>query len=163
MTENVEQVETEQPEPATETEASHTQNLVGIKGWLLLPAIGFILGPIVGAISLINALGVYPAVVKTKYAGVFTLELLVIAGLLVFMIYVAILFFKKNRSAPSTIITLMVVNLVSALLLLVIELNAGADAFAAQSGKQVIRSIISAAIWIPYFRMSKRVKATFVN
>ena len=155
MTENVEQLES-----SVETV---DQKLVGIGGWLILPAIGFVLGPIIGVIGLIAALGMYSDVASASYGGIYTLEIIVIVGLLGFMVYAATLFFRKKTNAPGTIITLFIVSVVASGVLLVVELGAGAEVFAVETGKQLIQEIISAAIWIPYFRVSKRVKATFVN
>ena len=137
--------------------------LVGIRGWLVLPAIGFVLGPIVGVVMLVVALGLYSDVAAAGHGGLYARELLVEVGLLAFLIYAATRFFGKKRNAPSTIIALLTASLVSSGLLLVIELSEGPKVFAIESGKQLVRSVISAAIWIPYFRVSKRVKATFVN
>ena len=109
------------------------------------------------------ALGLYSDVSSAGYGGIYALELLVELGLLVFLIYAATRFFGKKRNAPSTIIALLITSLVSSGLLLVIELGAGAEEFAIENGKQLARSVIGAVIWIPYFRVSKRVKATFVN
>jgi uncharacterized membrane-anchored protein len=139
------------------------QKYVGIGGWLILPAIGFVLGPIIGVIGLIASLGMYSDVARAGYGGIYTIEIIVIIGLLCFLLYAATLFFKKKSNAPSTIITLLIVSLVSSCVLLVIELSAGAEPFAIETGKQLVREIIGAAIWIPFFRVSKRVKATFVN
>jgi len=108
-------------------------------------------------------LRMYSDVARAGYGGIYTLELLVIIGILVFTLYAAYLFFKKKSNAPKTIITLLIVGIVSSCVLLVIELGAGADPFAIETGKQLVKEIIGAAIWIPYFRVSKRVKATFVN
>ena len=155
MTENVEQLESN-----VETV---DQKLVGISGWLILPAIGFVLGPIIGVIGLVVALGMYSDVARAGYGGIYTLEILVIVGLLGFTLYAATLFFRKKSNAPGTIIMLLIVSLVASGVLLVIELSAGAEVFAVETGKQLVRDVIGAAIWIPYFRVSKRVKATFVN
>ena len=139
------------------------EKFAGIGGWLVLPAIGLFLGPIVGGMGLIAAFGIYADVATDGYGGIYTLELLVSAGLLLFWIYSAILFFRKHSNAPNTIISLFVVSLASSCILLIIELGAGAEVFAVETGKQLVKEIIAAAIWIPYFRRSKRVKATFVN
>jgi hypothetical protein len=137
--------------------------LVGIGGWLILPAIGFVLGPIVGVVSLIAAFALFSDVANAGYGGIYTLELLVEVGLLIFLVYAATRFFGKKSNAPSTIIALLITTLVASGLLIMIELGAGAEQFAIESGKQLVRGIIGAAIWIPYFRVSKRVKTTFVK
>lgn len=139
------------------------QKCVGIGGWLILPAIGLVLGPIISVIALIASLGIYSDVVRAGYGGIYIFELLVTIGLLGFMLYAATLFFKKKNKAPSIIITLLILSLVSSCALLAIELGVGAESFAIENGKQLVREIIGAAIWIPYFRSSVRVKATFVN
>jgi hypothetical protein len=142
---------------------SANQKYVGIGGWLILPAIGLVLGLIVGVLGLLACFGMYSDIAKAGYGGIYMLEILVIIGLIGFTLYAAILFFKKKNNAPNAIITLLILSLVSSVVLLIIELGAGAEPFAIETGKQLVREIISAAIWIPYFRTSERVKATFVN
>jgi len=127
----------------------------GIGGWLFLPAIGFVLGPIVGVIGLIASLGMYSNVAKAGYGGIYTLELLATIVLLGFMLYAATLFFQKKSNAPRTIITFIIVSILLSCVLLVIELVAGAKPFAEENGIHSVRGIIGAAIWIPYFRVSK--------
>lgn len=154
---------TEKIEQSISNVGTVDEKLVGIEGWLVLPAIGFVLGPVIGIIALIAAIGMYSGVARAGYGGIYALELIVIVGILGFMIYAATLFFRKKSNAPRTIITLLVVSLIASGALLLIELGAGAEIFAVETGKQLVRDIISAAIWIPYFRVSKRVKATFVH
>jgi uncharacterized membrane-anchored protein len=138
-------------------------SLVGIGGWLVLPAIGLILSPIIGVVGLIVSIGLYPEVEAAGYGKIFALELAVAAAFLIFTIYAAIRFFGKKRNAPTVIIAMIVASLVADVLLLMIELSMDAQDFAAESAKELARSIFRAAIWIPYFKVSKRVKATFVN
>jgi hypothetical protein len=137
--------------------------LVGIQGWLILPAIGFVLGPIIGVVALVAAVALFSDVERAGYGGIYLLELIVHVGLVGFLLYAATRFFRKKADAPSVIITLLLVSLGASAVLLVIELSAGAEVFATETGKQLARDIVSAAIWIPYFRVSRRVKATFVN
>lgn len=137
--------------------------LAGIGGWLILPAIGFVIGPIIMIVSLVVIVGMYADVAAVGFGGVLLLELIVNLGLLAFQLYTATRFFGKKRNAPSTVIALLIASLVVQAALLAIELSAGAEPFAAENGKQLVRNGIGAAIWIPYFRTSKRVKATFVH
>ncbi len=148
--------------PHTDTEAADP-NLSGIGGWLILPAIGFVAGPILGVLLLMASLGMYPDVARNGYGNLYLLEIVVSIGLLGFWIYASVLFFRKKRSAPGTFIAFLVVSLAASCILLAIELGAEAEVFAIETGKQLIRDSVGAAIWIPYFRVSKRVKATFVH
>jgi hypothetical protein len=130
--------------------------LVGIRGWLVVPAIWIglnsILGGVLFSISLVNNFNVTISV-----------EYIVVLGLWVLLLYIAILFFGKNSKAPFIIIIFLIANIAGSLLLLAIEWGTGADMSASENRAQLVRDIIIAAVWIPYFRSSKRVKATFIN
>lgn len=49
--------------------------LVGIRGWLILPAIGLVWGSVVGISALSGAGGMYPDVARAGHGGVYALEL----------------------------------------------------------------------------------------
>jgi hypothetical protein len=150
--------------PELERPSSTTdQSLAGIGGWLILPAIGLILGIILGVLMLGVSLGHSQEFEAEGLGGLFKIEILAQLGLTVFMIWVAMRFFAKKRDAPTLFIVLMVTNLVLNVVLLALEVSAGAEGLAEESLRQLIRAGIGAAIWIPYFRVSKRVQATFVN
>lgn len=129
--------------------------LKGIGGWLILPAIGLVFGIIIGTIEFFT--------LPAYYDGLYKLELIVYLALLALTIYAAIKFFGKKKNAPKIMIILYSVSLVASLFLFGVELSVGADEFAVETGKQLVRDIATAVIWIPYFSISKRVKATFVN
>lgn len=137
--------------------------LVGIGGWLVLPALGLILGPIVSVVLLVMAMLEYPAVQAAGFGGLFALELVVDAALIIFMLYAATRFFGKRSDAPAVMIALYVAVPVVLAIMLAVESSQDATLFAEQSVQQLVRSIFTALIWVPYFCVSKRVKATFVN
>lgn len=150
-------------QPAETSVPAEDPQLVGIGGWLILPAIGLILGPVMAAGSIISSLTLFSDVADTGHGDLFTLEILVQLGLLIFLIYTAVRFFGRRRNAPSVIIALLIVTVAVSAILLVVELAVGAESFAVESGKALLRGIVGAAIWIPFFKVSKRVKATFVH
>ena len=137
--------------------------LVGIGGWLVLPAIGLILAPIIEVVSLIIAIGLFEDVSDAGYGGIFLFNIIVEFGLLILIVYAAICFFGKKAITPTVMITLYVVQVIASGVCLVLALMAEAESFAIEDGKALFRGLIGAAIWIPYFSVSKRVKATFVN
>jgi hypothetical protein len=152
--------------PSEQTQAkaaSVDPKLCGIGGWLIFPAIGLVLTPILSVLGLIASLALFSQVADAGYGGIYTLEIFVQVGLLIFVLYAAGRFFGKRANAPSTMITLFITIIVTHLVLLIIEVNAEAEAFAIESVKALARGTIGACIWIPYFRISRRVKATFVN
>jgi hypothetical protein len=153
----------EASEGAAPTSSTVDPKLVGIRGWLILPAIGFVLGPIISVVPLIAAVALFSDVQSAGEGGIYGLELAVQVGILAFLLYAATRFFGKKANGPSLIITLLLVSLGASVVLLVIELGTGAEESAMTTSKQLVRAVVGAAIWIPYFRVSKRVKATFVN
>ena len=70
---------------------------------------------------------------------------------------VAIVFFAKSRHLPMFMIILLLANVLMAF----IDDRALRDFFGAGNVLPIIGAAIVAAIWIPYFCYSKRVKATF--
>jgi len=148
------------PEPGAE---GVDPKLVGIGGWLVLPAIGLVLGPLVGLIGLLVLLGLFPELSAAGHGGVLTAEILAGLVLVLLQVYAATRFFGKKRNLPTVMTVLYVGTVVAAGVLLVIELAAGAQEFATESGKQLVRAVVAAAVWVPYFHLSKRVQATFVR
>src|SRR3982751_5582362 len=113
--------------------------LAGIGGWLVLPAIGMVLGPVVGAVALVVSLLMFADVKAAGYGAVYALELVWEAGFLVLVLHAATRFFGSNRDRPSVIIRLLVVMLAGNALLLAAAGIAGAPVFVTEHAKQLGR------------------------
>lgn len=146
----------------------------GIGGWLVLPAIGFIIGIPKTTWELSRDLGpifqttTVDAFLNPEFPVGLKLYLVaVLAGtavLYVSMIVAAFLFFKKKRSAPGFIINFQYFSV--GFLALIAFWGTSIPDLGEEPYAQIGTAIgmaISAAIWIPYFMRSKRVKNTFVN
>jgi hypothetical protein len=158
-----EQIEQEEPSVQAKDE-----KLVGIRGWLILPAIGFVLGTLIRVSTLIVDIGAYSTgmysdVARAGIDEIYTLEFIISLSLTGLLIYATILFLKKKKNAPKVIIALHIASIVALYVFLVFELDIEAKMFAVEIVIQLVNSVIAAVIWIPYFVVSKRVKATFVN
>ncbi len=148
-----------------------------IGGWLILVAIGLILTPI--RLLVVVAKDLLPVFSGDTWSRLTTpgteayhplwapLLLFEIIGnglFFLFPIIAAIFFFQKRTFAPKLIIVLLLSNLVFVAI----------DYFAADlipfvasqddtgSLMELVRVFIASSIWVPYFLVSKRVKATFV-
>ncbi len=146
------------------------QHLNGIRGWLILPAIGAVLTPILLISTIISDLGMpneydwvislYPALGRMNTVELFgSILLLILSGILLFG------FFGKLRFAPRLYIWTNVISIVLRIITLLVGASLWAEipGLAMEALPSAIGSIIAGVIWICYFSRSERVKATFVN
>ncbi len=131
-------------------------------GWLVLPAIGLVLGGILSVVGICVSLGL-ASQLPSRYQGILALNVLFDVGLTAFLIYAAVRFFGRRRNAPATMIAFMVTGIVVNGLLLAVNIGADAEPFAIECGKALAKGIVGAIIWVPYFLVLKRVKRTFVR
>jgi hypothetical protein len=143
--------------------SAEKQESLAIGGWLVLPAIGLILGPIINIVNIVIYTGLIEYVINVGFPGNLTINFLAEVGMLVFLIYAATRFFGKKANTPTVMIALLIFQLVVSGVSLAIHLYAEAEIFVDDSIEFFLRGLISAGIWIPYFIVSKRVKETFVN
>lgn len=151
----------------------------GISGWLVLPALGLVIAPfrmgfqfyrdMLPALTLEtwNSLTNSSSAVYHPLLGpLIVFEVTVSLALFVYTLWLLWLFFNKSQRVPRLFIIWFVLLAATQIidLLLVNQIPAAANQPTdLESIKDVTRSIISAAIWIPYFMISKRVKNTFIE
>jgi hypothetical protein len=141
-----------------------TDKYRALGGWLILPAIGLVISPILNGLAVVGDIAALKNVPNGLKMFVIV-EIITILALIVWNIWAAILFFGKKASAPRAMIILfsagILVNLIGWLM---VEgfMNANGEA-RVQALVGVFRSVIIGGIWIWYFSVSKRVKGTFVN
>jgi hypothetical protein len=157
---------------------SREKNLEGIRGWLILIAIGIISAPIKMVLLLMTnfpqifSTGAWEALTtqgseaySPLWAPIIIGELLINSGLILGCLYMAYIFFTKRRNFPKWFIGIVLVNFVFII----------ADAYAISMVlpnehvfdhdiiKALRHSVMMIIIWCPYMLDSKRVKATFIN
>lgn len=142
----------------------NTQVKSGIGGWLILPAIGLTLVPLISVVHLIR---IVARGLQIVWVGQL-FDLLGKLALFVFVCFVAYSFFKKKRAAPNNIIYYMITAVIFGAIRFVWALAFGVPDLGMVilwllRDTYILGFGIASAIWIPYFRMSKRVKATFIN
>jgi hypothetical protein len=151
----------------------------GIGGWLILPAIGLVISPIFQGIWIIRDIvpALNPDVLKTlsdpasdNYSAMWvpTMVFESVTSILMFAftLWLAYLFFfRKSPRVPRLFIVLLAAQLIIQVIDWVLTKNLPLPA--EQSGNGFVsslgRSIINAAIWIPYFLWSIRVRNTFAD
>ncbi len=161
------------------TTESNQENVSGIRGWLILVLIGLLISPI--RILLHSYENFWPLYAESlwgeftrqssefyhpAFAGVVVFEIASNAILLITGLLTLYVFLRKSRHTPLVAIIWIALGLVFAVVdtilirqvpLLAAQVS-GLDTF-----KQIAGPALRAAIWIPYFVVSKRVRATFVR
>lgn len=150
---------------------------VGIRGWLLLPALGALVSPFVFGWLVANWAPfihadmwyTLPSIVSESHRASAHIALLAIVGigtlLSVASVLVAVLFFRKRTSAPTAYIALLWTGALFSLAIVFWAMSAGIDMEAnfAESLGATLREVVAALIWTAYMQQSKRVRATFVR
>lgn len=143
------------PEPPEPPEQVQTLRRPRIVGWLLFPAIGLVINPFLILNDLVQTLTQQTDIPLMTILGA------VDVALLLFCCVVAWRFFGRRRDAPLLYISFNIAACALTLLCgLFILLRYEVQHFSLWN--YVRSTFIPAVIWIPYFILSKRVKATFV-
>lgn len=158
--------------------ARHRQNLEGLGGWLVLVALGLFLRPILLIGTLVRGAASYydlrvwhalttPGTTTYRPALGFILPIELTLNLTVLVLSVALilLFFRRSHLFPRLmkvlLATFVVVGIYNVAVFAWFDLG-GAGSLA-QNVSALIQAAVGAAVWIPYFTYSRRVKLTFVR
>ena len=146
-----------------------------IGGWLILPAIGITISPIVLSIQIFTNgffnhntwLYYYNSEIDqlTNVLLLFGTEIVYNFLLLIFALLILILFYQRRTSIPTLITIFYIANVLGPLIDLILVETIIPGQFMKPDTYGTFRDIASsflrAAIWIPYFNISERVKDTF--
>lgn len=141
----------------------------GLGGWLILTQIGLFISLLTIGIQLTNLAvelsgediwGLFPIDLKTYFVFILSSHIL----LLLFIVFIITQFYRKKAIVPKSMVIMYSANIAITIInfILIHQVTYAGDAEIASSIQAIIQAIISAAIWIPYFMKSKRVKNTFV-
>lgn len=150
----------------------------GLGGWLILVAIGLVFAPFrVGALVLQLYVPLFRdgnwATLTTPgseqyhvlWAPLLIFEIVCNLGFIVAYSVLAFLFFRKSRFFPKTYIALALINLCFIVLDMWFASFVLPDEpmLDPDTTKEIARALVSAAIWVPYMIVSKRVRNTFIE
>lgn len=165
-------------EPNEPNATSEQNKPSGLGGWLILPAIGLVATPVRLLGTLVS--DYFPIFQDGSWESVTTpgspayhylwgpLIIFEIVGNLffgIFAIVLFVLFLMKSHRFPVLMIALLVVNP----LFVILDNFIGnlipylANIDDPQVYTEIVRGVVGAMIWVPYFLVSKRVRNTFVK
>ncbi|WP_193017401.1 DUF2569 domain-containing protein [Proteus sp. FME41] len=137
-----------------------------IGGWLILPALSLLFMLISGLLNiyqtLIEVIPIYSNITTMGryFVGLgFALDL----ALFVLIVITTIFFFQKRKKTPTLYISLLIANIATQGLMILLMDNVFKLPIESEYTFDIIRSIFHAVIWVSYFKISVRVKKTFVN
>jgi len=143
---------------------------VPIGGWLILVALGLILTPVLGIISLANGnyfnintwnnFSTYSYGTSLKAHWIFEIAGYVI--IVCFALFCLLLFFKRRDILPRYIIGYFIFCLLFHVVNYIFIALVTHYKIPSKYPENMVRSVIIAAIWVSYFLKSSRVKETFI-
>lgn len=136
---------------------------VGIRGWLLLLAVGIIGGVLFLGLVLLGLVTAAFAAPDAPTQDVVLVELLLTSIRLVALVYTALRFFGKRRNAPRVLLGYMLLHLILILLELAYFKATGLDEAAEAALSSTVQPGLWFLVWGSYLSRSKRVAATFVR
>jgi hypothetical protein len=146
-----------------------------IGGWLVLPAIGLAFTPL-RLIFLIYTHPIYFNLEKWTalnninsgsynpgLSGMLIGELLTDTFYAIFAIFLLIIFFKKRTTVPRFIMIFYGLSVLIVILDKILVSSVATVNVSNSDVNEIVRSLIAAGIWIPYFLTAQRVKDTFTQ
>lgn len=138
-----------------------------IGGWLWLPALGLVASLISYVVSFLKTLKILfdgsSSLLPTNVVLSIWFELFSFAALFLLTIYVSSLFIRKKCALPRWYIALIIIPILYSVVDLIIAAHVLKMKIDYDDARTLVRSIVSACIWIPYFLISVRVKRTFIH
>ncbi|MFO1449483.1 MAG: DUF3857 domain-containing protein [Opitutaceae bacterium] len=154
-------------------------NLEGLGGWLILVGFGLLISPLIIGSTFVTGHSAYfnHAVWQAlttpdssshvaNFAFVAPFEMVLNLVLLLFNALQITLFFRRSHLFPRCMQVYLAFQVVATFLILWSNslIKSAPDPTSTQEAyTQLMRSLFAAAIWIPYFQTSRRVKRTFVR
>jgi hypothetical protein len=158
-------------------------SIQGIGGWLVLPLIGLIVTPLRELVILVNDVlpffepqkwEVFTSPLSTLYSPwwtpYFVVSLIGCVGVAAWAVVLLVLFFGRKKQLPAVISIFYLAGILWAafelvsVLMLTSELPQLDDGYLRTNAlSRLIGTVAGAAIWIPYFFRSVRVRNTFVR
>lgn len=136
-------------------------SLVGIRGWLILPAISLVLSGISGVTALLLIPVLFVQAGDPRPAWNLAVGWLIHVPLFALWLATALRFFGKRKTAPRWMIGLILAQLTASVLGTFVNAAMGLPRNTERDITALLHQTVSAAIWIPYFLVSTRVALTF--
>ena len=170
--------ETASDAPETVATSGPQQPLSGLGGWLILVAIGVVMSPLQMLATLLQTYvpffqgGTWEALTTpgseqyhALWAPLIIFEFIGNLGLFVACVVLLFLFFKKSRFFPRTYIAIALVNLCYLVLdaWFVSFVLTSESMFDPDTTREIVRSLVTTAVWGTYMLISDRVRNTFVE